>query len=100
MGLGTQAVIFCGCVILGRQDLRADSMAAMTVGSSGRTSGEKRAATLPWRSIRNFSKFQRMPGSGLVVAPLCLVLRKPLRRSRKLSRVGLVAMGWAAMRAW
>src|SRR5438270_10117543 len=81
-------------------DLRADSMAAMTVGSSGRTSGEKRAATLPLRSMRNFSKFQRMPGSGLVEAPLCLLLRKLLRFSRKLSRVGPMALGWAATRDW
>src|SRR5229473_2362923 len=55
-----------GCWPLCDQDLRVDSMAAMTVGSSGRTSGEKRAATLPLRSMRNFSKFPRMPGSGLV----------------------------------
>src|ERR1700755_2658575 len=82
------------------QDLRADSMAAMTVGSSGKTSGEKRAATLPRRSMRNFSKFQRMPGSGLVGTPLCLLLRKPLRFSRKLSRVAPMALGWAAMRDW
>ena len=47
-------------------------MAATTVGSSGRTSGEKRAATLPLRSMRNFSKFQRIPGSGLVVELCCL----------------------------
>src|SRR5260370_24546592 len=75
-------------------------MAAMAVGSSGRSSGEKRAATLALRSMRNFSKFQRMPGSGLVEAPLWLFLRKLLRFSRKLSRVGPMALGWAATRDW
>src|ERR1700761_2071435 len=80
------------------QELRADSMAATTAGASGRTSGEKRAATFPLRSMRNFSKFQRMPGSGLVVVPCCV--RKPLRFSRKASRSGLVAFGLAAMRDW
>src|SRR5207237_1003516 len=74
------------------------AMAAMMAGASGRTAGEKRAATLPWRSMRNFSKFQRMPGSGLVTSPLCLLLRKLLRFSRKLSRVGPMGLGCAAMR--
>ena len=37
---------------------------------SGVISGEKRSTTLPSRSIRNFSKFHSMPGSGLVEAPL------------------------------
>jgi hypothetical protein len=82
-GLGTQADLLwqaASFVVCG-QDLRADSMAAMTVGSSGRTSGEKRAATLPLRSMRNFSKFQRIQGSGLVVE-LCLLWRKALSLSR------------------
>ena len=48
----------------------ADSMAETIAGSSGVTSGEKRAMMSPLRPTRNFSKFQRMPGSGLVVAPL------------------------------
>ena len=45
------------------QPARAFSIESTTSGASGRTSGEKRAITLPSRPTRNFSKFQRMSPS-------------------------------------
>ncbi len=44
-------------------------MASVTSGSSGAVSGERRATTLPLRSMTNFSKFQRMAGSGSAWMP-------------------------------
>jgi len=66
-------------------------MAATIAGSSGTTSGEKRAITLPVRSMRNFSKFHRIPGSGLGVAPF--LPRKPASFARNASRVAPAALG-------
>ena len=50
------------------------SMAATIIGSSGTTSGSKRATTSPLRPTRNFSKFQRI--SGLVLGGRCRAARR------------------------
>src|SRR5690606_34273782 len=51
------------------QPASAFSIASVSSGSSGATSGAKRPITLPSLPTRNFSKFHSTPGSGLGVMP-------------------------------